>query len=363
MSLLPEDARVVRARRGHQGPVAPIVFLTLVAVAAGSILVPGSGASASDEQQNPEARPTQAIADSLPEVPYGVGDWDHTTLGNHRALVRVEAAAPAVQVHIPWRRRDPHPENVEIFVIDASTGSRVENVARIDVNREHGDLVFEAPSGPGEYHIYYLPHLMEGRSNYPTVTYPAPAETAGSAWLRRLGSEAMGTSPDATPPHDSGSLARAEVIELQSIDELNSYYPMEVIATEAETEALLALHPDAAFLLFPEDRRFPVRMSSDLPRRWIRRGVDGTLTGQARRGEFYAFQIGVFAARADLDELGARFTDLVRAPEGFDAAGGPDSDAVIPAAAVRCFNLAGVDPFGQPFRKRVDVPAGKIQAL
>ncbi|KKK61716.1 hypothetical protein LCGC14_3011530, partial [marine sediment metagenome] len=45
---------------------------------------------------------------------------------------------------------------------------------------------------------------------------------------------------------------------LQAVDEFNSFYPMEVIATAEEVDQLIAKYPEEAFLLFPEDRKFPI---------------------------------------------------------------------------------------------------------
>ncbi len=88
------------------------------------------------------------------DVPYGVGSWDADKYGNHRAVVRVTAAAPAVRVHLPWRRPDLDPDKKNIVVVQGSSGGRVLNVARVAVTRESGDLVFEAPSA------WRLPHLL-----------------------------------------------------------------------------------------------------------------------------------------------------------------------------------------------------------
>jgi hypothetical protein len=58
----------------------------------------------------------------------------------------------------------------------------------------------------------------------------------------------------------------ASVKEFQSIDAFNSFYPMEVIAGKAETEALISKNKTEAFLVFPEDRMNSIRMTKDLPR-------------------------------------------------------------------------------------------------
>jgi hypothetical protein len=120
------------------------------------------------------------------DVPYGIGSWDADVLGNHRAVVRVETPADAVFAHIPWRRPDARPEDRHLIVVEGRSGSRILNVERIRVTRESGDLVFEAPSA-GDYYVYYLPNTGAGRSNYPTVTYPAPQATADLAWLKKHG--------------------------------------------------------------------------------------------------------------------------------------------------------------------------------
>ena len=69
--------------------------------------------------------------------------WDAATLGNHRYLVDVTKAADAVTVDIPWRRRDAHPENVAVIVTDPA-GNRVANVLRGRIDRESGELLFQA---------------------------------------------------------------------------------------------------------------------------------------------------------------------------------------------------------------------------
>ena len=127
--------------------------------------------------------------------------------------------------------------------------------------------------------------------------------------------------------------------------------PMEVRATGRQLQALLKRHPKTSYLVFPEDRTFPVRRRDILPRRWAG-GPSDTFTGQARPGEWYALQLGVYAARKALADIGLTFTDLKTA-----------ADAVIPKAAFGCINLGGTDWRGRSFSKAVDVPKGEVQAL
>ena len=319
------------------------------------------------------------------EVKYGVGAWDpESGLGNHRAVVRVEAAAAptakppapakgarkpaaaltagtdkptAVRVRIPWRRRDIDPDTKNILVIDAASGERVLNVLPLEVNREFGDILFEPGTVPGDYHVYYMPYKSEGRKNYPNVRYDPPELTAEPAWL-----EAVGLSRRPVTAAAFDALPRAEVVAIQSVDEFSSFYPMEVIATAAETEALLAAHPAAPYLLFPEDRRFSIRMTEGLPHRWTVVGPQGAFRGQAARGEYYAFQIGVWAARRAIEDLEVRFSDLVQAGARTEE-GSPASRTAIAASDLNCLNTGGVDWDGSVITKAVPIERGRVQTL
>jgi len=62
------------------------------------------------------------------------------------------------------------------------------------------------------------------------------------------------------------------VLEFQARTDFDSFYPMEVVATAQEVKSFLALHAAEPVLVVPEDRRFPIRMRDDLPKRWIDRG-------------------------------------------------------------------------------------------
>ena len=280
------------------------------------------------------------------DVPYGFGQWEADSFGTQRAVVVVTGAADAVWAHLEWRRRDQAPDQKDIIVIDARTGLRVANVARVAVNREYGDLVFQPVSGPGEYDIYFQPYTGTFRSPYPKITYRPPMATADSAWLGR-----HGLAPAAGARRADFPAARVE--SFQADQEFDSRAPMEVIATRAERERLLARYPGAAYLVFPEDRSHPIRMPTDLPVRWIRTGAGGSFAGSAARGEFYTFQLGVWAARRSLGNVRVRFGPLVQGREG----------GTIPDSAFRCFHQGGMDWLGRDFVRQIDVDSGRIQAL
>ncbi|MEZ4412592.1 MAG: DUF6067 family protein [Gemmatimonadales bacterium] len=271
--------------------------------------------------------------------PYRTGTWTADSFGNHRAVVSVTAPAPAVWAHLPWRRPDRNPAQKDIWVVDAQTGQRVMNVFRGPINREAGNIVFEPTSGPGEYYVYYLRYTGTVASSYPKLTYPGPDSTASATWLGLFDAGGMSRLPE------------ARLIAFEAADTLDSFYPMQVIATTTETSQVLARSPDTPFLVFPEDRTHPIVMPGDLPQRWVDRTGPPAFAGSAFRGEFYAFQLGVWAARGALTDVRVEFAPLS------GAAGS------IPASALRCFNQGGVDWQGRNFTTTVDIPLGHIQPI
>lgn len=295
-----------------------------------------------------------AVQAAPEEMRYGTGTWDAQRYGNHRAVIRVEEAAPAVQAHILWRRRDLEPEKKNIIFVDAATGSRVHNVCPLGVNREYGDFIFEPPTVPGDYHVYYLPNVVTGRSNYPTVVYPELELTAEPGWLDR-----HGLSPFAAPAEGTAAFPSARLMEIQSIDEFHSFFPMEVIATAEETAALLAKYPAAPYLIFPEDRRFSIRMVDDLPLRWIQSGPQSAFETEALRGESLAFQIGLWACRTDIKDVAVMFNEL----KPVKAHRPPGRKASIPPSGFHSFNTRGINWDGKEFTRACPVPKGKIQPL
>ena len=281
------------------------------------------------------------------EVRYGVGSWPEAGRGNHRALVRVEQPAEAVWAHIEWRRRDREPEKKDIRVYDAATGQRVTNVVPATVTREAGDIVFQPATVPGNYEVYYLPY-NPGTGNFDDAgTYFAREDTADAPWRTRNGLTAEKLVAGAWR-----ALPRAQLVEIQARGEFHRMDPMEVIATEAETAELLGRYPNRAYLPFPEDRKYPIRMSDDLPLKWTKQGPSDVFRGEAQPGEYYAFQIGVCAARKPIKDLAIRFTDL--AGEGGKA---------IPGSALTCFNLGGTDWLRRPMKRTFDVAEGQVRAL
>ena len=265
--------------------------------------------------------------------------WNADALGNHRYLVQVDKPANAVRVLIPWRRRDAHPEQVAV-IVTAPDGSVVPNVLRGRIDPASGELVFQATQA-GTYAIYYQPYVSKGRSNYPTVTYATPSDTADAAWKSRVGDASRWSR-----------LPQATVLRYEAVDDFDAYTSMERTATADELQAFLAAHPTEGLLLFPETRANPIRMFDALPESWAKRGPGGALSDTAQRGEYLSFQLGAWAPRAAVNDVRVSFSDLHA-----------DDGASLPASAFTCFNLGGVGYDGHPFTARVDVAQGRMQPL
>lgn len=274
---------------------------------------------------------------------YGVGIWNADSLGNHRVIVSVDKRADAVLATIDWRRRDLNPEAKNLIVVDAATGERITNVCRFTIDREQGEVVFQPQTVPGEYYIYYLKNVMSGSPYYPTVNYPAFENTASADWVKK----------NKLSEKKAPALPAAKVVQFQAINELNSFYPMEVIATSNETARLLKEHPGEKYILFTEDRKFPIRMTTDIPYKWIADNRHDFFNGQADKGEYYVFQLGVWAARSNVENLHVDFSALTNKATGEQ----------IPASSFTCFNTEGTDVTGTVFEKNCSVDKGKVQAL
>jgi hypothetical protein len=246
-----------------------------------------------------------------------------------------------------------------IIVQDSATGKIILNKTTGAISRESGEIFFEPVSGKGLYYIYYMPYRNEGRSNYPRGVYWKPDTTATEDWLATaktlMDQPGYGSGNKAAKSSNAGALTCKPLVE-QSIDAFNSFYPMEVIATEKETEALINANKGKAFCIFPEDRKYSIRMRNDLPYRWIQTGenlkqVNINLSAIAGKGEYYAYQLGIYAF-ADLQNVQVEFGDLQA-----------KSGVKIKADRISCINTGGVRYDGTAFTKRVDVSARQIQAL
>ncbi|RWY48203.1 hypothetical protein EPL05_21510 [Mucilaginibacter gilvus] len=273
---------------------------------------------------------SNAIAQNIKYV-NGNNSWDPDSLGNHRAVLNVDAAGPVSKAVIVWRRHDG-PANKQIMVVDAKTNKRVLNVKTENISRESGTIYFEPTSGAGKYYVYYMPYKVTARSNYPKAAYLTLKNTASEAWLLK-----------------TGKSTNATLLYLEAVNAFNSFYPMEVIATKAEVSTISKAKP---YLVFTEDRTNPIKMPQDLPQRWIQKGATLKFSGTAAKGENYSYQLGVYAANKDLNNVKVNFSDLK------DTKG-----HAISWLEMSCLNTYGTKYDGTHLEKTVSIAKGDVQAL
>ncbi len=275
-------------------------------------------------------------------VTYGTGQWDKLIYGNHRAVVEVAKNADAVMVRIPWRRRDANPENKKIIIIDADANTPVENIKAVRITGFAGELIFEPNTVPGRYYIYYMPYRLIGKWYHPTTVYLKPQYKANPDWLKTIEEKLQ----------KKKSFPQAQLIEIQAVNDFHRFDPMEVVATETEARELLKNYSDRDYLIFPEDRKYPIRMNNHLPLRWIEHPPTRAFSGTARPYEYYCLQLGLYAFQKDIKDVSIDFGILKN-----------DQGDCIEPSALTCFNLGGTDYLGHEFTKLVNVPQGKIQPL
>src|SRR4029077_5598525 len=124
--------------------------------------------------------------------------------------------------------------------------------------------------------------------------YLKPENTASAEWLQLINEKAV-----------PNTITK----EIQSIDSFNSFYPMEIIATAKETNAIIAKSKRKDFIVFPEDRSNPIKMPDRLPQRWIQKGLTSSFNASASKGEYYAFQLGVYALK-QVEDISVKFSDI-----------------------------------------------------
>jgi len=279
-----------------------------------------------------------SVAQQIPYISKN-NDWDADSLGNHRVVLTLPNANTSVaKATINWRREDLKPESKQLFVVDSASNKRLMNVSVAAMNREACVLYFEPVAGHKRYFVYYMPYHVDRKSNYPNVKYLKAAPIAESGWLQSIAGNT--------------NLEGAKVESIQSLNALNSFYPMEVIATETETKNLIQQNAGKSYLVFPEDRLHIIKMKHDLPQRWIEKDVKDMFAGEAKRGENYAYQLGLYPVTKDLSGVKITFSDL----KG-------KSGGVISSKLISCINTSGTDYRGKSFNKTVDITKGDVQAM
>ena len=130
--------------------------------------------------------------------------------------------------------------------------------------------------------------------------------------------------------------------------------PWNTPANAEQAGAFAARFPAGAIIVVPESRDHPIRLLDAIPSAWTGRPDDSlaAFEGEARPGEYFVFQICVYAA---YDSLGnVRFSC-----EGLGGAGGRRIDA----PSITCFNTGGTGYDGRRFTRRLNVRQGRLQPL
>jgi len=108
-----------------------------------------------------------------------------------------------------------------------------------------------------------------------------------------------------------------------------------------------------SFVVFPETRENPIKWFDSIPEAKITDAIHSEkFKMNANPGEYYVFQLGVWALKSNIDDLQIEFSDL-KSRNG----------KTISSACMTCFNKGGTDFRGKTLSKRVSVPAGRVQAL
>ncbi len=266
---------------------------------------------------------------------YSIGFWQPDTLGNHRAIVKVEAATDAVQAIIPWRRHDSDIASKEIIIIDASTGKQILNVLPLYLSPEKGEIAFQPLTVPGEYYIYYMPYRTSG-GPYPRISYAKNPSRAEESWISSVKGKI-------------NKLPQAQFLQFQSLSEFDSFYPMEIAATDDEKKTILNNNPNKDYLLFPEHREYPIKMLKTIPYRWSVKGAGEDFYAEADQNEYFVYQLGLWAIKNDLKNIRISFTDL------------ENEYGKIPASAMTCFNTEGTDWLQRKMNITCNVQKDRVQ--
>jgi hypothetical protein len=125
------------------------------------------------------------------------------------------------------------------------------------------------------------------------------------------------------------------------------------ISTTLALEKYGYLLKNQSFLVYPELRENPIRWSDSIPEGKIKYAVQPVVYEmQARPGELFVFQLGLWALDKEVKDAQITFSEL-KTTDG----------KLLSANRLTCFNSGGIDFAGKPFSKEVDVPARRVQAL
>lgn len=280
---------------------------------------------------------TQLLAQKAQSYPYAVAQekWAES-FGNHRAVLQIDKPAEVAALDFDWRRPDKDVNQTRLLIVNAATGDTVDNIRRLEVNNERCRLQLGPVKEKGTYYFYYLPYEVQHGYGFCGGGYLPKEQAPADGWLAKA--NAMKKMP------------QVSIVRVESRSAFDSFYPMEVAATAQEKEAYLAQNP-ASLYLFAENPKNPIRMRGNIPAKWLAYKQGKEFTCEAAPNEYYVFQIGVWAGKEPVKEIGYEASPLQCGTE------------VIPANTITCFNVEGIDPYGKAFDKKIHVGREEVQPL
>ncbi len=271
---------------------------------------------------------------SVPETP-----WPNH-FGNHRAVIEVDNPAELIKLDFKWRRHDRFPENKRFIILNSETNDTIKYIHRIAVNNEDCKIVFGPVKYSGTYYFYYMPYEIQENFGGYIKDYLIP-EKSSTEWSK---------NQKLNDKNVINNLPSARLVSVQSRTSFDSFFPMEIIATKEEKNTFFKSNTKD-FIIFPESRENPIRMKDELPKKWIERGLLNEFEGDVLKNEYYVFQLGVYALKKEIENLKLEFSGIRY------------NNNIINSDGFTCFNLGGIDPFGNKFEKKINVKKGNIQAL
>lgn len=127
---------------------------------------------------------------------------------------------------------------------------------------------------------------------------------------------------------------------------------MSVPADAKQVEQFLRKFPAKKYLTFPESRSNSIRLLDSLPKPWLSRNSNGltNFEGVAQPGEYYVFQVGVYASAEPLKNLTTYILPFKNTNQQT-------------ISDITCFNTQGVDIAGKSYTKSVNLSLKKILPL
>jgi hypothetical protein len=292
---------------------------------------------------------------------------DHS-FGDIRAVVDVTSDSATTTAQIFWRRRDNHPIVKAVLVTDSS-GKAMQLVGAPVVQSGCGVVIFQPKSGPGRYYVYYLPFSRKGDNAHLHFHWYECTDHTDACVLG--GSMENAVDPCATVL-DSASTATVSGLECR--EKFHCFTQMELMALPSEVRALeaaaIAASESPSFVAFLDTAARGKQLRSfgvaDVPPALWARRISATernvMEMDARAGQFFVFQIGLYALNGSAPGGNLTGVDVLFSPLS-PSNSLATSNAAIPASAFRCFNLQGVGIDGTAFTKQYSLRAGGTGVL